>query len=211
MTDGTDCEAGIDTEEVPIVEPTVETLSLRVEDIERETAKRAADTGAQRQVNTEALLNKLQAQAAAKEAIDQANARKLVKKWMLAVLGVVGVPAGGYGALVLANDDPPPVKAVDVQQTVEDRSHELEQAIEQNAEGVAESAKNIRTLGEEVVRIQDEQAEATQYISDKLDAISPKAAKVEAPPSVRRAKKRADDAKLQERVDELFGAGELEE
>ena len=191
--------------------PTLDTLDLRVADIQREIAKRVNDTGAQRQVNTKSLLAQLEESMALKDARAQKAARKLIKKWVLAVVGVVGVPAGSYGALALASDEPPPVEAHDVQQTVEDRSHVLEHAIEKNAAGVAESAANIRTLGAEVVRIQDEQAEATSYLSDKLDAISPEAAKIGPPPSVVKAKKRADAKRLDKRVDDLFGADTIEE
>ena len=181
----------------------METLSLKLDEIKRQMAARQEESGGQK-VNTASLLAQLDAQLTVKDAEARKAARKLIWKWVIAFLGLVGVPVGGYGAIQFSSNAPPRIEPKDVKQTVEHESKEVGAAIEKNAEGVKEAGRKIQKLGEQVIRIQDEQAEATQYLGDKLDAISPKARKIEPPPAVKRAQERAEKERLDKRVGDMF-------
>jgi len=182
--------------------PSIHTLQLQLSAIEGKLAKavRREDTGVHR-INTASFLVQLEDQLTKR----RQHTQKLAVRWVLAAVGVFGTPSAIFGASILMDDSPPPVKSVDVKSTVENQSVVLEDAIGSNAKGVANANTKIRRLGKAIIEVQDQQTVQTQYISDKLDALSSKARAVKPPPAIKRARKRVDDKHKEDRLDELFG------
>lgn len=157
----------------------------------------------QRLIDVEAEAKKLKLKAAAdQDATDKrAKKRKETLQWLVPIFAVVFGGGGGGSAYYYAQRPagPPEVKPVEVQQKVVDESKDVQEKVEEND-------RKIRKIGGAVIKLQDQQAETVQFLGDKLDAISPKAKaiKVDDYPQLKAAKKRREEKKSDDRVDELF-------
>lgn len=157
-------------------------------------ALKREDTGVHR-VNTEALHITL-----------RGDLVKTVRKWALIVAALIGVPTGGLAARVYSQA---PVDAQQTEETLKriagEQAGSLEVQVEENQDLAQKANRNVKTLGREVIRRDDERAEQLDFISDKLDEISPKAKRVKPPAAVKKRRAKKQEEALDKRVDDLFG------
>jgi len=159
--------------------PGSETIRLEISKLRRELANRQEDTGVHR-INTEVLSQHVDAAVA--------HARRVILGWVGSLLTVAGVGGGG-AILYVQRSQPAPslVQPEHVQQSVEQGTSTLKKAVDKNASDVEEANRKIQALRLDIVRIGDEQAESVDYLGRKLDAISPRARRVDdIPESVKR-------------------------
>ena len=184
-------------------EPSASTLSAQLDALQSKIDaldKKREDTGAQR-VNTEVLEKKI-----SDNYIDLGvEFGKKVRNGVFLIFGVIagisGLTAGAWNALREAN----PVEAQDVKKTVEERSDDLSDKVKDNTKNGKAANRKIRNIGREVIRLRDSQNQWGDYISNKIDAISPRAKSVPEPPTVLKHRLDEEHDALDKRVDALIG------
>ena len=177
-------------------------LRTQTELIEKRLKERREDTGVHR-VNTDALANAIDDQFATAARLLWKRARN----WGLGILAALGLTGGGIGTW-LQSTSAAAVAPVDVQRTVEAEAKAHTEAIDANARGVADANEKIRKVTGIVIELGDEQAENTEYLGRKIDAISPKARRVEPPKAVERRKQKKEAEHLEQRIDDVLGPKE---
>lgn len=186
--------------------PSADTLSMQIqqlnEKLEQQSVLLAAkirreDTGSQR-VNTDALLSEFQG-------FIEGRARKIVRNWLLGLMGGTAVCGGGGSAWYLSRPPPTRIEPEEIKNTVESSTQRIDDRVEENSQNVKATNRKIRNLGREIIRIGDAQAEAVDYLSDKLDAISSRAQKIDVPPTIKTRRLEKRQSKLDKRVDQLIG------
>ena len=117
---------------------------------------------------------------------------------MAALIAII-VPAGGTGAYMAAQPEPVKVEPKEVKTAVEDASTASERRF-------MAAEEKIERLGTASVNSQVVQSAGVEYIVDKIDAASPRAAdKVDEPPEVEAARIRATAIKKKKRKAEVLG------
>jgi hypothetical protein len=145
---------------------------------------------------------------------EKAMKRRFWKKIGGALGTVAAIVAGGTGYWVkTAPPKPPEVNPADVKVAVEESSNDLEQIIKgdpldpDDAGILGKVDGNIEKLDWLHERAEEQQvqiSDSTEFLGDKLDAISLKASKVKKPATLQQAKDRADRIKAAKREEALF-------
>lgn len=148
---------------------------------------------------------------------EKAIRRRFWKKIGGALGTLVLAGAGGTGYWVkVAPASPPKIEAVDVKEAVEAGTTDLELIIKGDPLNpkdtgilgkVDGNTEKLSWLHERAEEQQVQISDSTEFLGDKLDAISTKASKVKKPKTLQQAKERADRIKAAKREEELF-AGE---
>ena len=189
---------------------TVDTLRIQLDHLAEELVKigrrvpEKEDTGVQR-VRVDDLAKRVKDEL---QAMDIARRKRLRVQLLSWGTGLGVFLAAAMTAFVQYLPKSPPAQRVEeVRDTVETQTEALEKAVEQNRRDVSRANRNLRRVGEAVIVVGDENAEATEYLSDKLDAMSKKAREVLPPASfVRRRAVR--HRSVDQRVDDLFSEQE---
>lgn len=134
----------------------------------------------------------------AEEAKEKAKSRKLRNQLLAALIAVI-TTGGGTGAYMAAQPGPQRVEPKEVKEAVVEADRADKRRMD-----VVES--KVERLGSAQVEGQIAQSAGVEYIANKIDAASPKAAdKVDEPPEVEAARIRADAIKKKKRKAEVLG------
>lgn len=144
----------------------------------------------------------------------KASRRRFWKKLGGILGGILAVAGGGTGYWVkTAPPAPEKVEASDVKDAVAESKTELELIIKGDPLNPKDTGilgkvdGNIEKLDWLHERAEEQQvqiSDSTEFLGDKLDAISAKASKVKKPPTLEQAKDRADRIKAAKREEALF-------
>lgn len=164
----------------------MQSIQLRIEQLDRDFQSRIKqETDA-----LEALFRQAET-AMAKTAAKSIGGmvRGVAVRWALAVLSAVATLIAGGAVFVTQT----PSGQVDVvQETVEAQGEQLGEQVEQYQHRVEAVERKVDKLETIAVDQQGQMVEGFEHLGRKLDAISPKAARVPEPPSMKGARERRD-------------------
>ena len=181
----------------------LDALKAQTAAIEKQLEFKRDDTGVHK-VNTKSLATEIDKQFA----VAATRVWRRIRNWTLWIFGLIGAGGTTVGAWLASLDTPKTVQAIDVQHTVEEEAKVHNAAILNNTKGVEDANQKIRQVTGIVIRLGDEQAENTEYLGRKLDAISPEARAIEPPPGVKRRKQKQHAERLDKRIDDVLGPKE---
>lgn len=144
------------------------------------------------QLSTSSLLDQLEA----KNVAARADAKRVIRKWALTLLGAMGVPVALlFGFSDLVNLDV-------VQATLISKSAAISKAVEQNAARLKRADSNMRILAGLMLEVRDEQVDSTLLLGEKIDTVHKRARQVTGA-SLRAGSTHRESRDI--RVKELFG------
>ncbi len=167
-------------------ESTVETLSMQLETIKSELNKRR-DTG-RFKTTAEDFAKKVDAALTVRDAQRRDEFRKNARGFLFALLGS-GILGGG-GFFVWGASHPPVVEASDVKRAVEDQGAEFKAKVDENTDRVGSVEAAVDRLEDITVEQQVQLVDGIEYLGKKIDAVSPRAARVEEPKTLEQARKK---------------------
>jgi len=118
----------------------------------------------------------------------QAYAKKIIRNWVLAALGIVGAPVSALGFMQQSTVEATP--------RMEARIDKLEQIIRDDSNRIRQDLRSIAWV---VLDMQSQAVDSAAYLGNKLDKVSKRAQAVRLPE--RESRKAVD-----QRLDKLLGA-----
>lgn len=183
---------------------TLQTMQREMRELKEEIRRiKREDTGVTK-IHTEDLAAKIDAAMSERDADKRRGARRAVIKWFAAVGTTAAAISGAWYGWVKAYPPPPRVDAADVQDSVLKLSDELEDQVERNRLDVKAAKKDIRTLGREVLRRDDERGQQLDHVTEILLELNPRARRIEPPPAVKKRREKIKRDAENGRVEELF-------
>jgi hypothetical protein len=191
----------------PVVRPaSFDSIQMELSKLRRDFAELRAereDTGVFR-VRAQDIAQHVDVVLSSHDDAKREQSRRAIIRWVIGLIITGALSGGGYFAVVRPNL-PSRVEVSDVQETVESRSSDLDQAVRQQATRVDIVEKKIDRLENVAVEQQVLLNDGVQYLGDKIDKISSRAREIEEPETLKASKEKSQREKARR---DLFDGGD---
>lgn len=183
-------------------QPSMQTLSLQLVRLQEEMRKRRGDDTGVHRMRVHELAEQVNHALNHRDEEKRAAARGRIIKSVWGILASSVVAGGGYTTYAATAERPKVVTTATVQETVQDEGAKVVRRVERNSDATKEISVRVDKLENIAVEQQIQMVDGVDYLSDKIDAISSKARRIEKPETLHRAKRHADRQRTRS---DLFG------